>query len=77
VVNPNQPHPGTRVDSYRCSLPGLAEFTIYRCEGTHWGHHNVLLILTQGADYGECLLSLQVVKGLTDKILRNGEQTKH
>ena len=29
-----QPHPGTRVNSYRCSLPGLAEFTIYHCEGT-------------------------------------------
>ena len=31
---PEQPHPGTRVDNYRCSLPGLAEFTIYRCGGT-------------------------------------------
>ena len=31
---PGQPHLGTRVDNYRCSLPGLAEFTIYRCEGT-------------------------------------------
>ena len=39
MVNPNQPHPGTRVESYRCSLPGLAGFTIYRCEGTRWGHH--------------------------------------
>jgi len=29
-----QPHLGTRVDNYRCSLPGLAGFTIYRCEGT-------------------------------------------
>jgi len=31
---PTQPHPGTRINSYRCSLPGLAGFTIYRCEGT-------------------------------------------
>ena len=31
---PSQPHPGTRENGYRCSLPGLAEFTIYRCEGT-------------------------------------------
>ena|GEM_PF-5275618 len=31
---PHQPHPGTRINSYRCSLPGLAGFTIYRCEGT-------------------------------------------
>ncbi len=29
-----QPHPGTRVDNYRCSLPGLAGFAIYRCGGT-------------------------------------------
>ena len=31
---PKQPHSGTRVDNYRCSLPGLAGFTIYRCGGT-------------------------------------------
>ncbi len=31
---PKQPHLGTRVDNYRCSLPGLAGFTTYRCEGT-------------------------------------------
>lgn len=31
---PRQPHPGTRIGSYRCSLPGLAGFTAYRCEGT-------------------------------------------
>src|SRR5690554_6455352 len=37
-----QPHPGTRVDCYRCSLPGLAGFAVYRCEGTNRGHHNVL-----------------------------------
>src|SRR6056297_2538802 len=29
-----QPHPGTRIGSYRCSLPGLAGFTACRCEGT-------------------------------------------
>jgi len=33
---PKQPHPGTRVGNYRCSLPGLAEFTTYHCEGTAW-----------------------------------------
>ena len=33
---PKQPHPGTRVSGYRCSLPGLAGFTAYRCEGTAW-----------------------------------------
>ncbi len=29
-----QPHPGTQVHCYRCSLPGLAEFTAYCCGGT-------------------------------------------
>ena len=37
--DPDQPHPGTRVDNYRCSLPGLAGFAIYRCERTDQGHH--------------------------------------
>ena len=37
--NPNQPHPGTRVRCYRCSLPGLAGFTTCRCEGTGKGRH--------------------------------------
>ncbi len=32
--SPGQRHPGTRVDEYRCSLPGLAGFLIQRCEGT-------------------------------------------
>ncbi|GAB2810670.1 hypothetical protein GCM10027021_39300 [Dyella kyungheensis] len=31
---PCQPHPGTRIIRYRCSLPGLAEFTNYRRGGT-------------------------------------------
>ncbi len=44
AVNPNQRHFGTRVNNYRCSLPGLAGFTIYRCEGTSWGHHDAALI---------------------------------
>jgi len=34
-----QPHPGTQVHNYRCSLPGLAGFVIYCCGGTG-GHHN-------------------------------------
>ena len=29
-----QLHPGTRICCYRCSLPGLAGFTAYRCERT-------------------------------------------
>ncbi len=32
--NPRQPHPGTWISYYRCSLPGLAEFITYHCEGT-------------------------------------------
>jgi len=36
----HQPHPGTRVDHYRCFLPDLAGFAVYRCEGTGKGHHN-------------------------------------
>jgi hypothetical protein len=37
--NPGQPHPGTRINDYRCSLPGLAGFIVRRCEGTGRGHH--------------------------------------
>ena len=33
---PTQPHLGTRISYYRCSLPGLAGFTTCRCEGTGW-----------------------------------------
>jgi len=29
-----QPHPGTWVSYYRCSLPGLAGFITCHCEGT-------------------------------------------
>ena len=28
--------PNTRQNCYRCSLPGLAEFTARRCSGTRW-----------------------------------------
>jgi len=38
--NPHQPHPGARCHCYRCSLPGLAEFTANRRGGTNTGHHN-------------------------------------
>jgi len=31
--------PRARNRCYRCSLPGLAEFTAYRREGTKMGHH--------------------------------------
>ena len=33
----HQPHPGTRVPCYRCSLPGLTGFADWRCEGTDAG----------------------------------------
>jgi len=36
-----QPHLGTQIHYYRCSLPGLAEFIAYCCEGTG-GHHNAV-----------------------------------
>jgi len=36
----NQPHPGAQIHCYRCSLPGLAEFTAYCREGTDKSHHN-------------------------------------
>jgi len=36
-----QLHPGARINRYRCSLPGLAEFTAYRREGTDTSHHKV------------------------------------
>ena len=37
VKNPHQPHPGTQIRCYRCSLPGLAEFTTLCCERTNVG----------------------------------------
>ena len=33
-LDPRQPYPGTRPDRYRCSLPGLTEFTDGRRGGT-------------------------------------------
>jgi len=38
--NPYPPHFGARYQRYRCSLPGLAGFTLSRREGTDTGHHN-------------------------------------
>jgi len=38
--NLHQPHPGAQCHCYRCSLPGLAEFTANRRGGTNTGHHN-------------------------------------
>ncbi len=35
---------GTRVHHYRCSLPGLAEFAMYRCEVTDASHHNTAVL---------------------------------
>ena len=40
--DPYQPHLGTQIHYYRCSLPGLAEFVVSCCEGTDKGHHNTL-----------------------------------
>ena len=40
--DPYQPHLGTRINYYRCSLPGLAGFVVSRCEGTDKDHHNKL-----------------------------------
>ncbi len=37
--NPGQPHPGTHLNDYRCSLPGLAGFIVQRCEGTDRDRH--------------------------------------
>ncbi len=38
--DPHQLHLGTRIHYYRCSLPGLAGFAVYRREGTNADHHN-------------------------------------
>ncbi len=38
---PRPPLLGTRVHYYRCSLPGLAGFAMYRCEVTDASHHNM------------------------------------
>ena len=37
---PYQPHPGTQLNRYRCSLPGLAGFTASHCGRTDKDHHN-------------------------------------
>ena len=34
-------HLGTRIHRYRCSLPGLAGFAVYRREGTHTNYHRL------------------------------------
>ena len=36
---PESAHPRTQRPCYRCSLPGLAELTVSRHEGTEAGHH--------------------------------------
>ena len=38
--SPRQPDLGTRIDQYRCFLPDLAEFSIYRREGTDGSHRD-------------------------------------
>ena len=38
--DPHQLHLGTRIHCYRCSLPGLAGFAVYRREGTNADHPN-------------------------------------
>jgi len=40
--NPYPPHSGARYHRYRCSLPGLAGFTVSRREGTDTGHHRLV-----------------------------------
>ena len=37
--DPRRRPPGTRYRRYRCSLPGLAGFTVDRRGGTDAGHH--------------------------------------
>jgi hypothetical protein len=39
---PYQPHLGTHLGRYRCSLPGLAGFPARRCEGTDTDHDEIL-----------------------------------
>jgi len=43
--DPHQLHLGTRVHYYRCSLPGLAGFVVYRRERTDADHHRVQKVL--------------------------------
>jgi len=60
-----QPHPGTQVHCYRCSLPGLAGFAAYRCGGTdgstitRFGHGS----RETSAHCGECPRLLQENSG--------------
>ena len=46
--SPGQPHPGTRINDYRCSLPGLAGFIVRRCEGTGRGHRDTAPEMERG-----------------------------
>ncbi len=55
----HEPHPGARCHRYRCSLPGLAEFTANRRGGTHTGHHNEV---KQGGDYAGFGRGIQVTR---------------
>ena len=55
---PRQPHPGTRIIRYRCSLPGLAGFANYRRGGTDGATIDVGLSPWNGRLEGRHAISL-------------------
>ncbi len=62
---PRQPLFGARYSRYRCSLPGLAGFTVDRREGTDAGRHRLFAAFKGGGLYQSasaktnCALTLQ------------------
>jgi len=56
--NSDQPHLGTRISSYRCSLPGLTGFTTLHCERTDQSCHKLeRAIIAIARQLGKCLLA--------------------
>lgn len=64
---PCQPHPGTRIHCYRCSLPGLTGFTVYRC-----GRTDTATITTFDISVKDCSLSFILLWSASIEIFAAG-----
>ena len=77
---PRQPHPGTRITCYRCSLPGLAGFASYRRGGTGGATMNWRRLLSNFAksqlhvsiELAEREGSVRLILSLTPRAARSG-----
>ena len=77
---PRQPHSGTRITCYRCSLPGLAGFASYRRGGTGGATMNWRKLRSNFAkstlhssnELAEREESVRLILSLTPRALRSG-----